>query len=172
MSDLKPSPETLLAAALETSGAAERRAYLDRACGGDAALRQEVESLLDAKSRRRQEPLVAFSGMIRSPILGMSGNRTGRQLINAPDSVYASIRAFQREVRSDEIGTKVVPCRGVVRRLVVRQSPLGLCSANLTQFIDARILRGSHARTSKVGDNYSDEQTNDRNPKDRDFCLW
>ena len=48
MSDPKPSPETLLAAALEISGAAERRAYLDRACGSDAALRQDLESLLAA----------------------------------------------------------------------------------------------------------------------------
>ena len=46
MSDQKPSPEILFDAALEIKGAEERRAYLDRACGGDAALRQEVESLL------------------------------------------------------------------------------------------------------------------------------
>ena len=50
MNEQPPSPETLLAAALEISGAAERRAYLDRACGGDVALRQEVESLLAANS--------------------------------------------------------------------------------------------------------------------------
>ena len=50
MSDPSPSPETLLAAALEISGAAERRAYLYRACGGDAALRPEVESLLEANA--------------------------------------------------------------------------------------------------------------------------
>ena len=48
MSEPPPSPETLLAAALEISGADERRAYLDRACGGDVALRKEVESLLAA----------------------------------------------------------------------------------------------------------------------------
>ena len=51
MSDQKPSPETLLAAALEISGAAERRAYLDRACGGDAAVRQDLESLLAENKR-------------------------------------------------------------------------------------------------------------------------
>jgi ankyrin repeat protein/serine/threonine protein kinase len=50
MNNQPPSPETLLAAALDISGAAERRAYLDRACGGDAALRAEVESLLAANS--------------------------------------------------------------------------------------------------------------------------
>jgi non-specific serine/threonine protein kinase/serine/threonine-protein kinase len=50
MSNPSPSLETLLAAALDISGAAERRAYLDRVCGGDAALRAEVESLLAANS--------------------------------------------------------------------------------------------------------------------------
>jgi hypothetical protein len=50
MSDQSPSPATLLATALEISEAAERRAYLDRACAGDAALRAEVESLLAANS--------------------------------------------------------------------------------------------------------------------------
>ena len=50
MSDPKPSPETILAAALEITDPVARRAYLDRACGGDAALRQEVESLLDASA--------------------------------------------------------------------------------------------------------------------------
>ena len=48
MNNQPPSPETLLAAALDIREAAERRAYLDRACGGDAALRKEVESLLAA----------------------------------------------------------------------------------------------------------------------------
>ena len=37
MSSFHHDPTSLLAAALEISDAAERRAYLDRACGGDAA---------------------------------------------------------------------------------------------------------------------------------------
>jgi hypothetical protein len=40
--------ETLFAAALEQSGPAEREAYLDAACAGDAALRRRVEALLRA----------------------------------------------------------------------------------------------------------------------------
>jgi ankyrin repeat protein len=51
MSAQSQSPETLLAAALEISGTAERRAYLDRACAEDAALRTELESLLAAHER-------------------------------------------------------------------------------------------------------------------------
>ena len=42
------SPETLFAAALDHAGAAERCAFLDEACAGNQALRQEVESLLAA----------------------------------------------------------------------------------------------------------------------------
>jgi serine/threonine protein kinase/WD40 repeat protein len=48
MSQQPPSPETILAAALEIEGVAERLAYVVRASAGHAALRQEVESLLAA----------------------------------------------------------------------------------------------------------------------------
>jgi hypothetical protein len=40
--------ESIFFAALEKESAAERAAYLDQACGGDDALRQRVERLLDA----------------------------------------------------------------------------------------------------------------------------
>jgi eukaryotic-like serine/threonine-protein kinase len=40
--------ETLFFAALELGTAAERAAYLDSACGGDAELRRQVEKLLNA----------------------------------------------------------------------------------------------------------------------------
>ena len=118
-------------------------------------------------SRRPDSP----SWMMRSLILGMSGNRTRRQLTNTPESVHASIRAWQREACSDEIGTKVIPCRGVVRRLVVHQSPLHLCAVNLTQTIDARIFCGNHARRGKVGDSYGEEKANERYPEDHDSCV-
>src|SRR5262245_28799254 len=45
--------ETLFALALERSGPAERRAFLDAACGGDARLRDRVERLLAADERTR-----------------------------------------------------------------------------------------------------------------------
>ena len=41
-----PSVETILCEALERPSAPERAAYLDRACGGDEALRRQVEGLL------------------------------------------------------------------------------------------------------------------------------
>ena len=40
--------ESIFSAALEKKTAAERAAYLDRACGADAALRLRVERLLEA----------------------------------------------------------------------------------------------------------------------------
>ena len=40
--------ESIFFAALEKKTAAERAAYLDQACGGDAALRFQVERLLEA----------------------------------------------------------------------------------------------------------------------------
>ncbi len=42
--------ESIFAAALEKKTVAERADYLDQACGGDTALRQRVERLLDANS--------------------------------------------------------------------------------------------------------------------------
>src|SRR5262245_24110406 len=43
--------EALFFAALEKETAAERAAYLDSACGGDAELRRQVEKLLNAHSK-------------------------------------------------------------------------------------------------------------------------
>jgi hypothetical protein len=40
--------EAIFFAALEKTSAAERAEYLDQACGGDAALRERVERLLDS----------------------------------------------------------------------------------------------------------------------------
>src|SRR5262245_54503262 len=42
------SEDSVFAAALRLRTAAERAAYLDEACGGNTALRQEVEALLQA----------------------------------------------------------------------------------------------------------------------------
>ena len=89
----------------------------------------------------------------------MAGDRTRRQLTNAPDSVNTAIRAFQREACSDKIRMKVIPGGGVVRRLVVLQSPLHLCALNLAQTIEARIFCDNHARTGTVGNSHSDGQT-------------
>src|SRR4051794_4634889 len=46
-----PGVETVFSEALEIASAAEREAFLDRACGGDGSLREQVASLLDAHIR-------------------------------------------------------------------------------------------------------------------------
>jgi hypothetical protein len=43
--------ESIFAAALSKAPGAERRAFLDEACGGDEALRRRVERLLEADDR-------------------------------------------------------------------------------------------------------------------------
>ena len=86
MSEPTPSPETLLAAALEIGDTAEQRAYLDRACGGDAALRAEVESLLAANAAAGEFLLrpahigasAAQRAMLLPPLSEVSGTRIGR----------------------------------------------------------------------------------------------
>src|SRR5262249_27122234 len=42
-----PSMESILAAAVEMGAEAERRQFVDRACGGDAELRRRVEELIE-----------------------------------------------------------------------------------------------------------------------------
>src|SRR5688572_18274563 len=49
--------ETLFTEALEIPGAAERAAFLDRACAGDTALRGRVDRLLE-----RHDPAGSFLG--------------------------------------------------------------------------------------------------------------
>jgi serine/threonine protein kinase/Tfp pilus assembly protein PilF len=58
-----PDVKTIFGKALELSLSEERAAYLDQACGGDAHMRAEVESLLQA----HEEAGRFFQGLSRSP---------------------------------------------------------------------------------------------------------
>jgi tetratricopeptide (TPR) repeat protein len=51
MNDVEAHLMTVFSAALDCESAADRAAYLDRACAGDAALRERVEALLRAHAR-------------------------------------------------------------------------------------------------------------------------
>src|SRR5260370_36943610 len=51
MTPWNPRANDLFLKALEMRSADERQKYLDAACAGDAALRAEVESLLEASAR-------------------------------------------------------------------------------------------------------------------------
>ncbi len=50
MTTWNPRANELFLKALELHSAAERQQFLDGACGGDAALRSEVEALLEASA--------------------------------------------------------------------------------------------------------------------------
>ena len=52
MTETPDCTESVFAAAVALASAAERAAYLDQACAGDAALRGQVEALLRRTSRR------------------------------------------------------------------------------------------------------------------------
>ena len=76
-----PSVETVFGEAIEIVSEAERSAYLNRACGGDASFRRQVESLLDAHVRAG-DFLVALTTSTTvahdpSPSAGGSGEMIG-----------------------------------------------------------------------------------------------
>src|SRR5438093_12475494 len=76
--------EALFFAALEKPGAAERAAYLDSACGGDAELRSQVEKLLKAHPRVGdflQGPVV--EQLVATPRQSMIGETVGHYRITA-----------------------------------------------------------------------------------------
>jgi WD40 repeat protein/serine/threonine protein kinase len=78
--------EEVFATALEMADPATRRAYLDRACAGKAALRQEVESLLAAHERAGDYLLhpaaigarATQEAMLLPPLSEVTGTRIGR----------------------------------------------------------------------------------------------
>lgn len=78
--------QEIFAQALDIADVMERRNYLDQACAGDAALRQEVESLLAANSAageflRRPAPVGAGAApktKLIPPLSEKSGMRIGR----------------------------------------------------------------------------------------------
>jgi hypothetical protein len=46
MKESRPSVDTILAEAVEIADAAERQAFVERSCAGDAALQRRVEGLI------------------------------------------------------------------------------------------------------------------------------
>src|SRR5262245_36761652 len=68
--------ETLFAEALDKTTPAERAAFLDAACGGNAALRQRVEALLQSYAREDflKTPAIQRAAEVvgGSPIVGLT----------------------------------------------------------------------------------------------------
>jgi serine/threonine protein kinase len=86
--------ETIFVAALQKSSPAERAAYLDEACAGDAALRQQVEALLAAHAAEGDFLAVPAAEQVAAACRP-AGEAT--EAIGAPEPVVALPEATQRE---------------------------------------------------------------------------
>jgi hypothetical protein len=79
MGELDPRLENIFAAAMDIADAEQRAAFVERACGGDEALRREVEALVQADQGAgafmRAAPVVSPANAIPSE---KSGDRIGR----------------------------------------------------------------------------------------------
>src|SRR5262245_44091020 len=73
---------TIFLAALDITDPAERAAYLDRACAGDAALRRQVETLLAAHEREGQFLDVAVIAQVGGKL--PAGNRPEETATESP----------------------------------------------------------------------------------------
>lgn len=90
MNDPETQVIAIFAEAIEIADPAERAAFLDRACGSDEGLRQEVEELLKAQARAglflpdqpqslpRGHPSMDFLGIASIPRTEKIGDRIGR----------------------------------------------------------------------------------------------
>src|SRR4051794_23198177 len=90
--------ESLFAAALERSTTTERRAFLDEACGGDLALREQGERLLAAHDQTR--------GVLDQAALGpgMEAVTAGFSPSGVPPAERAGTLVAGRYKLIDEIG--------------------------------------------------------------------
>src|SRR3954468_13177775 len=82
-----PSVETVFGEAIEIAAPAERAAFLDRACGGDATLRRQVESLLDAHTRA--------GGFLESSAAGATITLAARPPAESPGAAIGPYRLLE-----------------------------------------------------------------------------
>src|SRR5215510_12100129 len=101
MTTWNPRANDLFLKALELSCADERQEYLDRACGGDAALRAEVEALLEASARAGsflESPAAALPSPRRDEAEGMRGIATVDEssVSEGPGTVIGSYKLLEQ----------------------------------------------------------------------------
>jgi serine/threonine protein kinase/WD40 repeat protein len=118
--------ESLFAAALEKSTAAERRAFLEEACAGDICLRQRMEQLLAADEHARG---ILDSGEDAATLLGV--HRPEPPI--AAEQVFSSRFQLRQKLGEGSMGEvwladQTEPVRRQVALKVIR---LGLCSDRL-----------------------------------------
>ena len=83
--------ESIFLTALEQETAAERADYLDQACGGDAALRLQVERLLDAHPRAKD-----FLGQ---PAVDRQAFNLQRQKGDIPFRPFSALKRYSRALK-------------------------------------------------------------------------
>lgn len=139
MSDPVPTPETVLAAALELSDAAERAACLDRACAGNAALPQEVESLLAAQDAAP----ASFLKTARRPPSSNPPTTSLLRILSAPaeEAVGQTLSRYKLLEKIGEGGCGVVYVaeqrEGVKRRVALKIIKLGMDTKNVIARFEA-----------------------------------
>ncbi|MFC1572064.1 protein kinase [Candidatus Eisenbacteria bacterium] len=87
MSEKPKDIKQIFAEALKLGTAEERAAYLNRACGEDAALRAEVESLLDAHE--------GAGDFLDTAAIGLVGSQSGLPEIDGPGAVIGRYKLLQ-----------------------------------------------------------------------------
>jgi serine/threonine protein kinase len=91
--------EVIFQAALEKGSAEERAAYLEQACQGDSALRQQVERLLSAQHQLGsflEQPAAAEAGATSDAVPGGSDGPTGLPASEGPGSRIGPYKLLQQ----------------------------------------------------------------------------
>ncbi len=137
--------ESLFAAALEKSNPAERRAYLDSACGGDAGLRRRVERLLAADDRpagilsRGAASALEPCGLAAGDVL--AGRFKLRELLGAGGMgevwVADQVEPVQRRIALKVIRPGLDSARLIARFEQERQALARMDHPNIAKVLDA-----------------------------------
>jgi eukaryotic-like serine/threonine-protein kinase len=100
MNDRKQEIEAIFHAAAELDSPEQREIYLNRACGGDAKLRSEVETLLRAVQRADEffdDPALAGSPLSSSTILANEdAPARSVNLTECPGTIIGRYKLLQR----------------------------------------------------------------------------
>ena len=89
MAGAAPDPKAIFWEALDQPSDAERRAFLDRACGDDAGLRSRVDALLEAHERAGKLPRIPRPG-------ADVGNSTSTPRTRAPGTVIGPYKLLEQ----------------------------------------------------------------------------
>jgi serine/threonine protein kinase/tetratricopeptide (TPR) repeat protein len=142
--------ESLFAAALERSDPAERRAFLDAACGGDCGLRRRVERLLAADEQtagilsRGAAPALESFGLAAGAVL--AGRFKLRELLGAGGMgevwVADQVEPVQRRIALKVIRPGLDSARLVARFEAERQALARMDHPHIAKVLDAGTAEG------------------------------